>query len=113
MLQETLSHPQVAAGVAAYAEPVTFNASRTPEVAQKLGVRAYPTTLIISPQNKLIGRVEGFVPPQELAKRMWPVLQQAEQQRRSAIAAETARATPAAQATPAAYPTTQASGVQR
>lgn len=117
MLQETLAHPQITAGVSAFSEPAAFNASRAPELAQKLGVRAYPTTLVISPQNKLLGRIEGFVPPQELAKQFWPVLQQAEEQRRAAVSARMPGEVPAAQVGQAAprrdYPTTQASGFQR
>ncbi|MCO6043260.1 thioredoxin family protein [Aeoliella sp. ICT_H6.2] len=117
MLQETLAHPQITAGVAAYAEPAAFNASQLPELAQKLGVRAYPTTLVISPQNKLLGKIEGFVPPQELAKQFWPVLEQAEQARRTAINAAAAREKPNTQVgratPPRSYPTTQSTGIQR
>lgn len=85
MLKETLAHPQIGAGVAAYAEPVTINATEAPELARKLGVRAYPTTLVISPENKLLTRIEGFVDPQEFAQRVWPVFRQAEADRRVAL----------------------------
>lgn len=85
MLRETLSHPQISAGIAAYAEPFAFNASHAPELARKLGVQGFPTTLIISPDQELLCKIEGFLDAQEFAERVWPVLGKAETERRVAL----------------------------
>lgn len=85
MRKETLSHPQIVEGVAGFAEPVEFNASEAPELAKKLGVRVFPTILVVSPQNKLLHKVEGFVDPEEFAETVWPVLRQADLERRVAL----------------------------
>ncbi|MCA9260339.1 MAG: thioredoxin family protein [Planctomycetales bacterium] len=84
MVQQTLSHPQIASELAAYAEPVEINASKTPELARKLGVRAYPTTLVISPENQVLFRAEGYMEPRAFVDRMWPVLRQSEAARHGA-----------------------------
>ncbi|QDU54220.1 thioredoxin family protein [Aeoliella mucimassa] len=91
MIQETYTNPQIRSGVSAYSEPVAFNASETPELAKKLGVRAFPTTLVISPENKLLHKIEGFVEPKDFAEQVWPVLQQAELERREVLQAAAAR----------------------
>lgn len=97
MIAETFAHPQIHAGLAAYAEPVLLNATEDPKLAKKLGVRAFPTTLVISPDSKLLCRIDGFVEPVEFAERVWPVLQQADADRRIAL-----RTAPADRSGPAA-----------
>ncbi|QDU90066.1 Thiol:disulfide interchange protein DsbD [Pirellulimonas nuda] len=71
---ETLAQPQIARGVAAMTEPAIVNASQSPEMTKLLRVRAFPTTLVISSENRVIGKIEGFVEPTEFAERVWPVL---------------------------------------
>lgn len=83
MHHETLSHPQIYAVVAAHTEPVSVNASVSPKLAKHLGVRSFPTTLIISPQGQLLLSMEGFVEPGEFADQVWPVLKQADADRRA------------------------------
>lgn len=85
MLKDTLSHPQVAPTIASYTEPVVINASDDPKPAQRLGVRAYPTTLVISPDAQVLYMHEGYVSPSGLAERLWPVLEQSEAARRVAL----------------------------
>jgi thioredoxin-like negative regulator of GroEL len=95
MVTETWSHPQIRAGVAHFCEAITINATHAPELAKQLGVRAYPTTLVISPDAQLLCRIEGFANPQKFAEQMWPVLRAAEADR---LAARPAAAAPAAMA---------------
>ena len=47
-----------------------INGPRQPEVARRLGVRVYPTTLIISPEYRVIASIRGYVPPDELTARL-------------------------------------------
>ncbi|MCA9235760.1 MAG: thioredoxin family protein [Planctomycetales bacterium] len=98
MLRETFAHPQIGRGVAGYSEPVVLDASESPELAKKLGIRAYPTTLVISYDNQLLHKVEGFVEPQEFAQRLWPVFRQAASARRVAARNAAVRGAPAADA---------------
>lgn len=98
MREETFSKPQISAGISAFTEPFMFNAVEAPELAKKLGVRAFPTTLIISPDSKLLHRIEGFVTADEFAETVWPVLRQANETRRLAAG----DFTPAKQITPTA-----------
>lgn len=74
MLNETLLHPQLAPAVAQLFETATINADRSPELAQGLGVRAFPTTLIVSPDGRLLSKLEGYVAPQMLGEQLNPVL---------------------------------------
>jgi thioredoxin-related protein len=84
MLRQTLTHPQISQVIAEHAETFAFNASQSPELAQKLGVRGYPTTLVISTDRELLCQIEGFVEPQEFAERVWPVFQKMEAARQVA-----------------------------
>ncbi len=47
-----------------------INGPRQPEVARRLGVRVYPTTLIISPEFRVLESIRGYVPPEELTARL-------------------------------------------
>lgn len=83
MLRTTLSQEQIADGVSRFSEPVKFNGSDSPELAKQLGIRVYPTTLIIAPDSQLLHKIEGFVDAKEFADRIWPVLIEAEKIRRA------------------------------
>ncbi|MBX3427310.1 MAG: thioredoxin family protein [Pirellulales bacterium] len=86
MVRETFAHPQIRDSVVGSSEPVVLNASHAPELAKRLGVRSYPTTLVISSDSQLLQRIEGFVEPQEFADRVWPVFVQTAAARQAALA---------------------------
>lgn len=109
MREETFSKPQIGAGISVSTEPVMFNAVDAPELAKKLGIRAFPTTLIISPDSKLLHRIEGFVTADEFAETVWPVLRQANKTRRLAAGDFTA----AKQVTPTATDLSQPTSLVR
>ena len=46
------------------------NGRRQPEIARRLGVRVYPTTVIISPEFRVVESIRGYVPPAELSARL-------------------------------------------
>lgn len=96
MITDTLKNPEVNSALASYTEPTLVNAAKSPELAKRLGVRAYPTTLIISPDNRLLHRVVGYAVPAEFSAGAWPVLQQSQGERRLAQrdAASVARVAP-------------------
>lgn len=71
MEKETFSHPKLAAALATAAETVSVHSEDHPELMKRLGVRAYPTTVVISPDGKEIGRVEGFLDAPRFAAKMF------------------------------------------
>ncbi len=40
--------------------PVWLDAERSEDLLERMGVEVYPTTLIYSPQGKLLGKIEGY-----------------------------------------------------
>lgn len=50
--------------------PAKLNLASDSELAQELKVSIYPTTVIISPQGKILDYARGYLNPNELSKRM-------------------------------------------
>lgn len=71
MEKETYSHPKIAAAVNASSESVSLRKEQNLELVKRLQVRAYPTTIVVSPSGKEIGRIEGFLNPQKFAAKMF------------------------------------------
>ncbi len=55
-------------------ETVAVHADQDQALVQKLGVRMFPTTILISPKGTLLGRLDGFVPPEQMSARLNPLL---------------------------------------
>ena len=75
MVNETYAHPQLAPLFHQLFETVSIDAERDPQLMAKLGVRMLPTTLVVTPEGKVIGRLDGFVPAEKIATHLNPVLQ--------------------------------------
>lgn len=95
MLRETFRRPQIAAGLAGSVESVAVNATEEAELAERLGVKAYPTTLVVSPSNQLLYQAIGFKTAEDFAAGLWPILREAAVSRQpsrqpGAVAARTA-----------------------
>lgn len=73
MEKETYSHPEISRALAATAESVSVKKEHNLELIKRLKIRAYPTTVIVSPVGKEITRVEGFLDPQKFVVRMFGV----------------------------------------
>lgn len=71
MLKETYTHPQIAEAVASSFEPAVLSREVDPDLVKDLGVRAFPTTLVIAPDRSLLARVNGFVKPQKFADKVF------------------------------------------
>jgi len=67
MEREVWSNPQIIAQVKAGFVPVKLNASRHRQLVAKLGVRAFPTTIMFTPEGKIINGAKGYMPPNRLA----------------------------------------------
>ena len=94
MLKETLWRPPIATGLAGSVESVAVNATEDAGLAKKLGVKAYPTTLVVSPSNQLLYQAIGFKTAEEFVAGLWPVLREGTAGRRmspqdAAVAART------------------------
>lgn len=72
MVRETHADPQLAALLNEKFIPVRLEGRSHVDLAQKWNVRGVPTTLILSPQEQEIRRIDGFQPAenylQELEK---------------------------------------------
>ena len=60
MLEQTFPNPAVAARVNNQFVPLLIDADEQAAFVQSLGVEAMPTVLVISPQQKITGRLTGF-----------------------------------------------------
>lgn len=84
MLGETYRTPRVSRFVSDSFETVYVDRSEQPEMVAKLHLRWFPTTLVVSPNNKVIDVIEGYVDAETLERRLQITLasQQAETQAR-------------------------------
>ncbi len=51
----------------------------------RFGIRLYPTTLLISPQSKLIDRIDGYVDAEKMRPRLARAVRQIEEVRTAAV----------------------------
>ena len=70
MMQATYQEAGVAAEAAETFVLTVVNSSEQTDLAKQLGVRIYPTTYLIDADNRLVDRIEGFVPPDQLRRRL-------------------------------------------
>lgn len=70
MYHEAYGDRRVAAELNRDFVPVRLDADRSESVLDRLGVQAYPTTLIYSPQGKLLDKLEGYEPTTSLRRAM-------------------------------------------
>src|SRR5438067_1652639 len=70
MHSETFPNAAFAAQVNSQFIPVLIDADEQPAVVQKLGVEAYPTVLVVSPEQKIVGRFTGFQTAPQLQTRL-------------------------------------------
>jgi thioredoxin-related protein len=61
MLSETYADPAIRRLLADHAETALAHADANAELIKKLGIRGYPTTLIIAADGQIADAVEGFV----------------------------------------------------
>ncbi len=69
MKEKTLTDPTVKTTLNGFV-PVVVQASEYPKLLQKLGVRRYPTTLVVSPEAKIQDVIDGYVKPREFNSRL-------------------------------------------
>jgi hypothetical protein len=70
MKQATFADPNVAAAINRSFVPLVLDGGSNSPLLKDLGVTAYPATFIISGDAVVLDRVNGFVPPETLVKRL-------------------------------------------
>lgn len=70
MVGETYRAAQIKDLVAGSFETVYVDRAEQPELAAKLKIRWFPTTIIVGPDNQVIDVIEGFVDAKTLALRL-------------------------------------------
>ncbi len=75
MLAETFGHPAIEQMLASNTQTVLAHKDDYEALVKKLGIRGYPSSVLISPKGDVLEFVEGFLPPKEFAARVVPVLQ--------------------------------------
>jgi thioredoxin-like negative regulator of GroEL len=70
MIGETYQSAQIKRMVNDSFETVYVDRSEQPELAARLHVRYFPTTYVVSPNNKVLDVIEGYVDSNTLAKRL-------------------------------------------
>jgi len=71
---ETYVHPQILASIRELFVTAKIKKEQNPELVEHLGVRAFPTTLLIAPNGDLITRIEGFADPKKFVLKIRPAL---------------------------------------
>ena len=74
MLNETYGHPGIQRMLSGRTETVLAHANNYRDLTKKLGVRGYPTTLLVSPKGEVLDFMQGFVEPRDFAERVGPIL---------------------------------------
>lgn len=74
MLAETYGHPAIYQMLAPNTQTVLAHKDDYDALVKKLGIRGYPSSVLISPKGDVLEFVEGFLPPKEFAERVLPVL---------------------------------------
>jgi hypothetical protein len=70
MINETFQATQVRSFVNDSFETVYVNRSEQPELATKLKLRWFPTTLVVAPNNQVLDVIEGYVDARTFSQRL-------------------------------------------
>ena len=70
MKQQTYMNKKVVADVNGSFVPAKINAHRFTKLISKLGIRIYPSTIVIGPDRQVIEKIPGYVDADELRTRL-------------------------------------------
>jgi thioredoxin-related protein len=74
MIADTYSNQQVKELLHGRTESVMAHSDNYAALIKKLGIRGYPSSLLITPEGEVLDFMEGYVDPQAFAKRVGPLL---------------------------------------
>jgi thioredoxin-related protein len=75
MMKETYHHPAIERMLSQNTETVVAHSRDYKSLVKKMGVRGYPSTLLISPEGEVLDFMEGYVEAKVFAERVYPLLQ--------------------------------------
>lgn len=76
MAKETFGNPQVQHLLRGRTESVMAHSDDYAALIKKLGIRGYPSSLLISPEGEVLEFIEGYLEPKAFAQRVGPLLAQ-------------------------------------
>ena len=76
MIKETYRHPAIEKMLVGNTESVLAHAEDYEALVKKLGIRGYPSSILIAPDGKVLDFMEGYIEPRAFAKRVYPFLHQ-------------------------------------
>lgn len=94
MIDEVFTQEAVAGRINASFIPVLLDADRNPRAVELIGIESFPSTIIISPELNVIGRVEGFHQANAFLAKLAPYGRQQEPVRAQAARATRVEPTP-------------------
>ncbi|MGZ0174439.1 MAG: thioredoxin fold domain-containing protein [Planctomycetales bacterium] len=103
LLDETFTDQEVVAQVNEYFVPVVLDADENERAVQLLGIEAFPSTVVISPELNVLGRIRGFHPAPQMARQLAPFCKKRQPELQQAVAKKTPQK-PAAQPVAAQMP---------
>ena len=85
LLDETFTDPQVIARVNEYFVPVVLDADENERAVDLLGIEAFPSTVVISPELNVLGRITGYHQAPQMAQHLAPFCKQQKPQLQQAV----------------------------
>lgn len=75
LMDETFTDQKVIARVNEYFVPVVLDADENDRAVELLGVEAFPSTVVISPELNVLAKIRGFHPAPQMAQQLAPFCQ--------------------------------------
>jgi thioredoxin-related protein len=70
MLRATYNNVHVSQTISQHFVPTYINGTKQPVLAKQFGVRLYPTTFLIGPDNRILDKIEGYAEPAVIQQKM-------------------------------------------
>ncbi len=84
MLSETYGHPAIKRMLQSKTQTVLAHQDDYESLVKRLGIRGYPSSVLVSPSGEVLDFIEGYIEPKEFAQRVSPLLRANVQQARVA-----------------------------
>lgn len=91
LLDETFTDQKVIARVNDYFVPVVLDADENDRAVELLSIDAFPSTVVISPELNVVGRIRGFLPAPQMAQQLAPFCKKKQTQLQQAVVKKTPR----------------------
>lgn len=89
LLDETFADQKVIARVNEYFVPVVLDADENERAVQLLDIEAFPSTVVISPELNVLGRITGFHKAPQMAQHLSPFCKEQKPQLQQAVVKKT------------------------